>query len=83
MRRGAGGRQPGGAKNGEEPVNEPSSFRVGERERGPGEVMVVIVSDVREKQNRSKWRRNDIINSCKEADLDEEDTKTVRKYDMI
>ena len=54
MRRGAGGRQPGGAKNGEEPVNEPSSFRVGERERGPGEVMVVIVSDVREKQNRSK-----------------------------
>ena len=54
IRRGAGGRQPGGAKNGEARVKEPSSFRVGERERGPSEVMVVIVSDVREKQKRSK-----------------------------
>ena len=50
IRRGAGGRQPGGAKNGEGRVKEPSSFRVGERERGPGEVMGVIVSNVREEQ---------------------------------
>ena len=83
MRRGAGGRQPGGAKNGEEPVNEPSSFRVGERERGPGEVMVVIVSGVREKQNRSKWMRSDIINGCREPYLDEEDTKTLQMNGMV
>ena len=50
MRRGAGGRQPGGAKNGDTRFREPSSFREGERERGPGEVIVVIVSEVREKQ---------------------------------
>ena len=50
MRRGAGGRHPGGEKNGEGRVKEPSSFLVGERERGPGEVMVVIVSRVREEQ---------------------------------
>ena len=50
MRRGAGGRQPGGAKNGETRFREPSSFREGERERGTGVAIEVIVSEVRVKQ---------------------------------
>ena len=53
MRRGAGGRQPGGEKNGEGLdvwIQEPSSFRVGERERGPCEHMAEIGSGPREEQ---------------------------------
>ena len=50
MRRGAGGRQPGGAKNGETMFSVPSSFREGERERVFDVAIVVIVSEVRVRQ---------------------------------
>ena len=53
MRRGAGGRQPGGEKKGdglEIKFGEPSSFRVGERDRGPCEHMAEIGSGSREEQ---------------------------------
>ena len=55
MRRGAGGRQPGGEKKGDGldvKFGEPLSLRVGERERdrGPCEHMAEIGSGSREEQ---------------------------------